>query len=106
MDHAHKMDVHLAHHVDVSAALKLLVDQLGCDNWYVACHHEHLFVFRLTSGSTDKFAVRFECTAPVEKGVYHDSKAWSLSISPLHDQSELSETQLKQMQTGLAGLSC
>jgi hypothetical protein len=104
MDHAPKMDIHLAHHIDVSAALKFLVHELGCESWYVACHHEHLFVFRLTSGTTDKFAVRFECTAPVEKGIYHDSKAWSLSISALHYQPELGEQELKQIQTGLEAL--
>ena len=104
MDHPHKTAVRLAHHIDVSAALKFLVHQLGCDNWYVACHHEHVFVFRLTHDSIDKFAVRFECTEPVEKGIYHDSKAWSLSISSLPNQGELTEREVGQIETGLAEL--
>ncbi len=104
MEHGHKYEVRLAHHVDVSEALRYLIGQLGCNNWYVACHHERLFVFRLTSGSVDKFAACFECTAPVEKGIYHDSKAWSLSLSPLHEQPALSEKQLRALEAGLAQL--
>jgi hypothetical protein len=102
MDHAHKLDIQLTRHIDVSEALHYLIKQLGCDNWYAACHHEHLFVFRLTKGTVDKFAVRVECTAPVEKGVYHGSKAWSLSISPLHDQVDLEAGQARALQQGLA----
>jgi hypothetical protein len=104
VDHAHKVDVRLAHHVDVSEAISYLIHELGCDSWYVACHHDHLFVFRLTRDSTDRFAVRFECTAPVEKGIYHGSKAWSLSLSPLHDETCLTEEKVKQLQAGLAEL--
>jgi hypothetical protein len=104
MDHAHKVDVPLAHHVDVSEAINYLVAQLACDNWYVACHHEHLFVVRLTKDTADKFAVRFECTAPVEKGIYHGSKAWSLSINLLHNEASLPEDMVIQLQRGLAEL--
>jgi hypothetical protein len=102
MDHAHKIDVPLAHQVDVSESIHFLLQLLGCENWYVACHHERLFVVRLTRGHADRFAVRFECTAPVEKGIYHGSKAWSLSISPLHDEAGLSSEMIKQVQAGLA----
>ena len=68
MDHAHKVDVPLAHTVDVSEATKCLLHQLDCDDWYVACHHEHLFVFHLTQGAVDRYAVSYQCTSPVEKG--------------------------------------
>jgi hypothetical protein len=104
VDHAHQVDIRLAHHVSVSEAVNYLVRELGCDAWYVACHHDHLFVLRLTGASADRFALRFECTAPVEKGIYHDSRAWSLSISPLHDETSLSESQAKHLQAGLAEL--
>ena len=104
MDHEHKVDVRLSHHVDVSQAIDYLKGELGCDSWYVACHHEHLFVFRLTRDSADRFAVRVECTAPVEKGIYYGSKAWSLSLSPLHHESSLTEEKIQQIQAGLAGL--
>ena len=50
MDHAHKFDVLLAHEVDVSKAARFLLHQLDCDHWYVACHHEHQFVYHLTKG--------------------------------------------------------
>jgi hypothetical protein len=102
MDHPHKLDLQLTRHIDVTEVLHYLLGQLDCDNWYVACHHEHLFVFRLTKDSVDRFAVRVECTAPVEKGVYHDSKAWSLSISPLHSEGEIQPNQAKALQQGLA----
>jgi hypothetical protein len=102
MDVSHKFDIRMAHHVDLGAALKFLGKHLGCDSWYVACHHEHVFVLRLSNSAIDKFAVRFECTAPVEKGIYHDSKAWSLSITSLHDQRSLTEKEIKQIETGLA----
>jgi hypothetical protein len=104
MEHGHKVDFPLAHHVDVGEAISYLVHQLECDNWYVACHHEHLFVFRLTLGSADKYAVKLECTAPVEKGVYHGSKAWFLSISPLHNSANLTEDEVKRLEAGLAAL--
>lgn len=105
MEHAHKLDVPLAHHVDVSEALHYLVQELGCDSWYVACHHEHLYVFRLTQGAQDRYAVRVECDDPVEKGVYRGSKAWSLSLSPLHNEADLGFLDLKRLESGLAELA-
>ena len=66
MDHAHRFDVLPAHEVDVSKATIFLLHQLDCDNWYVACHQEHQFVYHLTKGAKDRYAVSFECTPPVE----------------------------------------
>ena len=50
MDHAHKVNVPLADELDVSKATQFLLHELACDTWYVACHHEHLFVYRLAKG--------------------------------------------------------
>jgi hypothetical protein len=106
MDQAHKFDVPLAHQVDVSEALHYLVKELGCDDWYVACHHDHLFVFRLKQGSQDCYAVRIECHEPVEKGVFHQAKAWSLSISMLPHELARPSLNVKQLERGLARLAC
>jgi hypothetical protein len=101
MEHTHKVDVPLAHRVDVNEATQYLVHKLNCDSWYVACHHDHLFVFHLMKGTTKKYALRFECTSPVEKGIYHSSKAWSLSIIPLDGQENLSENLVNEIRDGL-----
>lgn len=105
MDHAHKFDVLLAHEVDVSKAARFLLHQLDCDHWYVACHHEHQFVYHLTKGVEDRYAVSFQCTPPVEKGIYHGSRAWSLSIIPLHAVEALPETKEDEIKAGLAELT-
>jgi hypothetical protein len=104
MDHTHKVDVPLAHRVDVSEATKYLLHQLHCDDWYVACHHDHLFVFRLTQGRVDRYAVCYQCTSPVEKGIYHGSKAWSMSIVPLRGEANLPEDTLREIKARLAEL--
>jgi len=97
--------VPLAHEVDVSKATEVLLHQLDCTRWYVACHHEHLFVYHLTKGAEDRYAVSFQCTPPVEKGIYHGSRAWSLSIIPLHGVEALPEAKEKEIKTGLAELT-
>ena len=105
MDHTHKVDVPLAHSVDVSEATKCLLQQLGCDDWYVAHHHDHLFVFHLTRGGADKYAVSFQCRSPVEKGIYHGSKAWSVSIIPLQSEDALPEDAVRAIKSQLAALA-
>ncbi len=104
MEHAHKVDVPLAHRVELDEATKYLLYKLDCDSWYVACHHEHLFVLHLTKGEVDQYAARFECNPPVEKGVFHTSRAWSLSIVPLAGQENLSQSAVKELRTALAAL--
>ena len=104
MDNAHKVDVLLAHSVDVSEATKYLLRQLGCDDWYVACHHEHLFVCRLTQGAVDRYAVSYQCTPPAEKGIYHGSKARSLSIIPLPGADTVPGDTVKEIKARLAEL--
>ena len=105
MDHTHKVDVSLAHSVDVSEATKCLLQQLGCDDWYVARHHDHLFVFHFARGGVDKYAVTYQCTSPVEKGIYHGSKAWSVSLIPLRPEDALPEDAIKSIKAQLAELA-
>jgi len=104
MDHAHKTDVQLVHLVDVNHAVQFLLPKLDCDSWYVVCHHEHQFVFHLTKKGADRFAVSFECTPPVDKAIYHGSKAWELSIIPLHGEGSLQEDAVEEIKAGLAVL--
>lgn len=104
MEYTHKVEVPLAHELDMSEATAFLLHQLDCDNWYVACHQEHLFVCRLARGGVDRYAVSFQCTPPVEKAIYHGSKTWAFSIIPLHGVEDLPEAKVKEIKTGLAGL--
>jgi hypothetical protein len=105
MDLAHKIEVSLVHPVEVSRAANCLVHELECDSWFVACRREHLYVLHLNQGGEHKFAVSFECTSPVDKGIYHDPKAWSLRITPLHSEDSLSEARILQIKAGLAELN-
>jgi hypothetical protein len=102
MDHGHKVEVPLAHHVDVDKAIHVLLQQLGCDHRYVACHREHLFVYHLTKAGVDHYAACFQCTPPVDKGIYHGSKAWALSLIPLGTSPSLGQRDLEQLSAGLA----
>ena len=105
MEHTHKIDVPLVHQVDVSEAANYLLHKLACDSWYVACHHDHLFVLHYTKSHVDRCAVRFECTSPVDKGIYHGGRAWSLSIIPLPGQPDLSEDAVEEIRAGLSALN-
>ena len=105
MEHEHKIEISLPHHVDVSEAAKYLLHQLDCDDWYVAAQREHLLVVHLSKESVHKYAVCFECTAPVEKAVYHGSKAWSLSILPLKDAEQLTHDKISAIKAGLGKVS-
>jgi hypothetical protein len=91
--------------VDVSEASKYLLHQLDCDDWYVAAQREHLLVVHLSKASVHKYAVCFECTTPVEKAVYHGSKAWSLSILPLGNTGPLPGEKAGMIRAGLGNLS-
>ncbi len=105
MEQHHKVAVPLVHRVEVTAVLHYLSHHLHCDGWYVAAHREHLFVFHLTAGEQKRFAVCVECTAPVEKGIYHGSTASSVSVLSLGDEPELSPDELKQIRAGLGSLT-
>ena len=104
MDRAHKVDVLLPHEVDVGKATQVLLQQLDCGRWYVACHHEHLLVYHLANGAEDRYAVSFDCTPPVEKGIYRGSRAWALSIIPLHGVGALPVSKENEIKSGLASL--
>ena len=104
MDHAHKIDMPLAHELEVSKTTQFLLQELECDSWYVACHHEHLFVYHLARRGVDRYAVSFRCTPPVEKGIYHGSKTWMFSIIPLHGVADLPEPKVAEIKKGLAEL--
>jgi hypothetical protein len=99
MEHAHRIEVPLVHQVEVGKATQVLLHHLDCDGWYVACHREHQYVYHLTRHGADKYAVCFQCTPPVEKGIYHGSKAWALSVIPLHGVEPIAEAKLQQLFT-------
>ncbi len=105
MEQHHKHCVPLIHRVGVTEALQFLLHRLRCDNWYVAAQREHLFVFHLTEANRKRYAVCFECTTPVDKAVYHGSRASSLSILPLDDEPELSAAALSEIRGGLSELA-
>ena len=62
-------------------------------------------MYHLTKGAEDRYAVSFQCTPPVEKGIYHGSRAWSLSIIPLHGVAALPEAKENEIKGGLAELT-
>lgn len=105
MEQHHKAAVPLAHRVGVTEVLQYLLHRLQCDSWYVAAHREHVFVFHLTSGEHKRFAVCVECTAPVDKGIYHGSTASSLSVLALGDEPEISAGDLQEIQAALTDLA-
>ena len=105
MEHTQKVEVRLVHPVDVSQATQFLLHELECDDWFVASQHEHQFVARLTKGEGAKYAISFECTPPVDKGIYHGSRSRLLSIIPLHSEDALSEETVSGIKRGLAGLA-
>ena len=94
----------LSHSVDVSKATEYLLHELDCDDWYVACHHDDLFVFHLTHSGSDRYAVCYQCTSPVEKGLHHANKARSMSVIPLPGGDNLREATLREMQAKLPEL--
>ncbi len=105
MEQQHKVLLMSGHRVEMTEAAEYLQQQLGCDDWYVACHHEHLFVVHLTQNGLKKYALCFEGTPPVEKSVYHGSLSSSISIVPLEQEHDLSSELLTEIKAGLAHLS-
>ena len=77
---------------------------LDCDEWFVACQHDHLLVIELRRQGRNEYAVRFECSSPVDKAIYHGSKAWAISILPLHEQGGLQPSKLEEIKAGLLNL--
>lgn len=99
-----RVTLSLPHHLDVSRATQHLAQELGCDGWHVGCRHDHQVVVQLTSGGAPRYGVSYECSPPVEKAVFHGSRAWALTIIPLHGSDNLSADQVTALRTGLAAL--
>lgn len=104
MDHLNKVEFRLSHHADVAELANHLLPLLECDDWYVACQHEHLLVLQFSKAGSHRYAVRIECTAPVEKGIFHGSKACSFSLLPLGGGGALSPEVVAGIKTSLGHL--
>lgn len=104
MEPSHTVDIRPSHRIEVGEVAKYLLSLLDCDEWHVACQHDHLQIIHLSRHGRQKYAVRFECTAPMEKGIYHGSKAWSLSLVPLSPDDQLSSGTLAEIRAGLLAL--
>lgn len=91
--HCSRVEVHLEHHVEVLQATERLLVPLECDSWYVACRHDHQTVVRLTKDAVVRYVLCFQCSPDVEKAVYHGSRAWALSIIPIHPGDNLTTEQ-------------
>jgi hypothetical protein len=105
MEQHHKVTVPLGHRVEVTEAIHYLLHRLDCDSWYVACQRQHLYVLHLMKGNLKRYAVCFECTSPVEKGIYHGSHASSISLQPLGAEHDLAEGTIKEIKAGLLELA-
>lgn len=104
MEHNQTVEIRPGHRIEVGEAAKYLLRALNCDDWFVACERDHLLVIQLSRQGTHQFAVRFECTSSVDKAIYHGSKAWLLSIIPLHSENDLSGNKMEEIRDGLAQL--
>jgi hypothetical protein len=102
MNRPHGTEFSLAHRLDASKVTQYLAHALHCDYWHVVCHQEHQLVIHLSGGHADRYAVSFECTPPVDKGIYHGCLAWQLAIRPLHGQPDLTPSQIEELKTALA----
>jgi len=105
MEPQHKVLLISGHRLDMTQAIRFLMHQLGCDDWYVACHHEHLYVVHLAQEGRKRYAICFEGLPPCEKGVYHGSVLCSIAAVPLGLEVDLPQEQLAELRTGLMELS-
>ena len=96
-----RVAISLPHHLDVALATRCLLPHLNCDDWHVTCRHEHQMVVQLTRGSGVKFGISFDCSPPVEKAVYHGSRAWALTVIPLHGQDNLTAVTIAAIKAAL-----
>ena len=94
----------LPHHLDVSRATQYLLHHLDCDGWHVGCRHDHQMVVQLTRAGVASYGVSYECSPPVEKAVYHGSRAWALTLIPLHGKDNLPAEKVAAIKAGLAEL--
>lgn len=96
--------VSLSHHVEVNQATQFLQRSLACDGWHVMCRHDHQLVVQLTRGGVATYGISYECSPAVEKAIYHGSRAWSLTIIPLHGSDNLSPLKVSEVKAGLSAL--
>lgn len=99
-----RVTLSLSHHLEVSQVTHFLLNQLNCDAWHVACRHDHQMVVQLTLGGLARYGISFDCSPAVEKAVYHGSRAWALTIIPLHGNDNLPAQRLTEIKAGLAAL--
>ena len=99
-----RVTLSLPHHLDVSQVTQRLTHQLDCDGWHVGCRHDHQVVVQLTRGGVARYGVSYECSPAVEKAVYHGSRAWSLTIIPLHGSDNLTAEKVTAIKASLAEL--
>lgn len=99
-----RVTLSLPHHLDVSQVTQRLTHQLDCDGWHVGCRHDHQVVVQLTRGGVARYGVSYECSPAVEKAVYHGSRAWSLTIIPLHGSDNLPAEKVTAIKASLAEL--
>jgi len=102
--HHHRVELLPGHLVDVPQASHRLLQELRCDDWFVASRNDHQCVVRLTRSGVPHYAVSFQCTPAVDKAIYHGSRAWSVSIIPLENEHDLDTETLQRVKAGLAGL--
>ena len=105
MEQQHKALLSSGHRLDMTEAIRFLMHQLACDDWYVACHHEHLYVVHLVQEGLKRYAICFEGLPTCEKGVYHGSVVCSVSAVPLGLEHDLSHEKLAEIRSGLIDLS-
>jgi hypothetical protein len=94
----------LRQHLDVNLATAFLRNQLGCDAWHVAGRHDHQLVLQLTRGEMARYCVAYDCSPAVEKAVCHGSRAWAITITPLHAEDNLSAQKVMEIKAGLGEL--
>ena len=70
----------------------------------MACQHDHQSVVQFTRDSVARYGVSYECSPAVQKAVYHGSRAWALTIIPLHGRDNLSAEKVAEIKAGLAAL--
>ena len=99
-----RVTLSLTHHLDVSRATQHLQHQLDCDGWHVGCRHDHQVVVELTRGGVAAYGVSYECSPAVEKAIYHGSRAWALTIIPLHGNDNLPAHKVAEIKAGLSEL--
>lgn len=104
MGQTQTVEIRPCHRIEVGEAARYLLAALDCDEWFVACQHDHLLIIELRRQGRNEYAVRFECTSPVDKAIYHGSKAWVISIFALHEPGDLPPSKLKEIKAGLANL--